>query len=59
MKNFEMPKMNVSVFSSENIITTSGGVTPTKVSQSELAQRALGEIATQTVAANSGDWIDA
>ncbi len=34
MKNFEMPKMNISIFSSEDIITTS-------VTNTDLARRAL------------------
>ncbi len=34
MKNFEMPKMNISIFSSEDIITTS-------VTNADLAKRAL------------------
>ena len=31
MKKFETPKMIISVFESENVVTTSGGSTPTAV----------------------------
>ena len=31
MKKFETPKMIISVFESENVVTTSGGRTPTAV----------------------------
>ena len=60
MKNFEMPKMNVSVFSSENVVTTSGGSVTTKVSNQTLAERALAGVGNvTTVSASSTEWIDA
>ena len=54
MKNFEMPKMNISIFSSEDIITTS-------VAKADLAQRALAaagaDDVTTTTAASWSEWV--
>lgn len=51
-----MPKMNVSVFSSEDIVTTS---TQT-VTYEDLAKKALTGVGNvTTVSASSSDWINA
>ncbi len=52
MKNFEMPKMNISIFSSEDIITTS-------VAKTDLAQRALADAGIENVTVATVDkWSD-
>lgn len=59
MKNFEMPKMNVSVFSSEDIVTTS---TQT-VTYKDLAEKALtttaGVDAGNITVISADDWVNA
>ena len=56
MKNFEMPKMNISIFSSEDIITTS-------VTNTDLAKRALagvdGLAEANVTVTTAEQWIDA
>ena len=56
---FEMPKMNVAIFSCENIVTTSGGgVNPPAVkSNVELATEALGT--TSTTVTTAANWVNA
>lgn len=55
---FEMPKMNVAIFSCENIVTTSGGVNPPAVkSNIELATEALGT--TSTTVTTAANWVNA
>lgn len=63
MKNFEMPKMNVAIFSLENVITTSTGGTDPVTTNLKAAQEAIaaadaqvGENITYTTAE---DWIGA
>ena len=59
---FEMPKMNVAIFSCENIVTTSGETpTPTTVTNASLAQKGLEAVGVSagnitTVSANA--WIN-
>ena len=58
---FEMPKMNVAIFSCENIVTTSGGVVnppaPAVKTNVELATEAVGTANVTVVTA--GQWINA
>lgn len=58
MKNFEMPKMNISIFSVENVVTTSGGTTPAAKTNTELAKEALAGADAITVT-TANDWIGA
>ena len=61
MKTFEMPKMNVAIFSLEDVITTSGEVTPAvnnlNVAKEALAAAGVGE--TNITATTAADWIGA
>lgn len=63
MKNFEMPKMNVAIFSLENIVTESGTgtVTPTETNldkaQEILAQAGVAEANITVTSAQQ--WIEA
>lgn len=57
---FEMPKMNVAIFSCENIVTTSGGVNPPAPAVKtnvELATEALGT--TSTTVTTAANWVNA
>ena len=58
---FEMPKMNVAIFSCENIVTTSGGVNPPAVkSNTDLATEALGlNENSVTTATSASNWMNA
>lgn len=58
---FEMPKMNVAIFSCENIVTTSGGVNPPAVkSNADLATEAVAAAgATNVTVVTAGQWINA
>lgn len=62
MKNFEMPKMNVAIFSLENIVTESGTQTPAQTNlekaQAEILAQA-GATADHITATTAQDWIDA
>lgn len=56
---FEMPKMNVAIFSCENIVTTSGGSTPA-VTNTAAAVEALGlDAANVTTATSASNWMNA
>ena len=61
---FEMPKMNVAIFSCENIVTTSGmgGNTPTTVTNESLAKKGLeaaGVSAANTTVISADAWVNA
>jgi len=62
---FEMPKMNVAIFSCENIVTTSGlggDTTPTTVTNASLAQKgleAVGVSAGKITTVSANDWLNA
>ena len=56
---FEMPKMNVAIFSCENIVTASGDPAPTTVTNASLAQKGLidaGVTAANTTVISANEW---
>ena len=60
MKTFEMPKMNVAIFSLEDVITTS--VVEPAVKNLDAAKEALataGVAETNVTATTAADWINA
>ena len=57
---FEMPKMNVAIFSCENIVTTSGETPTTTVTNLSRAQQALSDAQiTNVTTVSANDWINA
>ncbi len=52
MKNFEMPKMNISIFSEENIVTESNGTAAKKLLESTEGMGAV----TYTTINNWEEW---
>ena len=62
MKTFEMPKMNVAIFSLEDVITTSGGEVTPAVKNLDAAKEALaaaGVGEANITATTASDWINA
>ena len=55
---FEMPKMNVAIFSLENVVTTSNANANITKAQEALATAGVNAENVTTVA-NATDWIDA
>ena len=58
---FEMPKMNVAIFSCENIVTASGDQ-PTTVTNESLAMKGLeaaGVSAANTTVVSADAWVNA
>lgn len=61
MKTFEMPKMNVAIFSLEDVITTSTGTEPAvnNLNEAKAALAEAGVASTNVTATTAQDWIGA
>lgn len=58
MKNFEMPKMSVAIFSLEDVVTTSNTPTNSNVEAAKAAAIA-GGVASERVTVAATDWLNA